>query len=95
MPCCAQNEAPASLRTSRLASLATPLALLLLSTFLLLAAPDEKRITIYSAAANYSLPVIEHNGQDYAGLFEMLEPLGTVVSKTDGSRWKLRYNSTR
>lgn len=72
--------------------LAIPLALLLLSTFLLFATPDEKRITIYSAAANYSLPVIEHNGQDYAGLFEMLEPLGTVVSKTEGSRWKLRYN---
>ncbi len=55
-------------------------------------APDEKRITIYSSVANYSLPVIEHNGQDYAGLFEMLEPLGTVVSRTEGARWKLRYN---
>lgn len=65
---------------------------MLLSAFLLFASPDEKRITIYSSIANYSLPVIEHNGQDYAGLFEMLEPLGTVVSKTDGSRWKLRYN---
>lgn len=66
--------------------------LILLSAFLLLANPDEKRITIYSSVANYSLPVIEHNGQDYAGLFEMLEPLGTVVSRTEGARWKLRYN---
>jgi N-acetylmuramoyl-L-alanine amidase len=65
---------------------------LLLSTFLLFATPDEKRITIYSTAANYSLPVIEHDGQDYIGLFEALEPLGTVVSKMEGSRWKLRYN---
>jgi len=63
-----------------------------LSALLLTAAPDEKRITIYSTAANYSLPVIEHDGQDYVGLFEMLEPLGTVVSKTEGARWKLRYN---
>jgi N-acetylmuramoyl-L-alanine amidase len=65
---------------------------MLLSTFLLFANPDEKRISIYSSAANYSLPVIEHNGQDYVGLFEMLEPLGTVVSKTEGAHWKLRYN---
>ena len=66
--------------------------LVLLSAFLLFANPDEKRISIYSSAANYSLPVIEHNGQEYVGLFEMLEPLGTVVSKTEGARWKLRYN---
>lgn len=67
-------------------------SLALFSTFLLLAAPEEKRISIYSTAANYSLPVIEHNGMDYVGLFEMLEPLGTVVSRTEGTRWKLRYN---
>ena len=66
--------------------------LVLLSAFILFANPDEKRISIYSSAANYSLPVIEHNGQEYVGLFEMLEPLGTVVSKTEGARWKLRYN---
>jgi N-acetylmuramoyl-L-alanine amidase len=66
--------------------------LVLLSAFILFANPDEKRISIYSSAANYSLPVIEHNGQEYVGLFEMLEPLGTVFSKTEGARWKLRYN---
>jgi N-acetylmuramoyl-L-alanine amidase len=55
---------------------------------------DEKRLSIYSSAANYSLPVTSRNGQDYVGLFEVLEPLGTVSAKVDGSRWKVRYNKT-
>ncbi len=66
--------------------------LVLVSAFLLRGAPPEKRISIYSKAANYSLRVIEHGGQDYVGLFEMLEPLGSVTSRSDGSKWKLRYN---
>jgi N-acetylmuramoyl-L-alanine amidase len=57
-----------------------------------LGAPQDKRISIYSKVANYSLPVSEVNGQDYVGLLEILEPLGTVSAKTEGSRWKLRFN---
>jgi N-acetylmuramoyl-L-alanine amidase len=52
---------------------------------------DEKRITIYSTAANYSLPVVDHNGLDYVGLLEILEPLGQVSAKMDGHAWKFRY----
>jgi len=54
---------------------------------------DEPHISVYSAIANYSLPVIERNGLDYVGLLELLDPLGTVTAKVDGSRWKLRYNN--
>ncbi len=68
-------------------------SLLLLSAFLLRGASNDKRITIYSAVANYSLPVVEHGGRDYVGLFETLEPLGQVSAKNDGSKWKLRYNN--
>ena len=49
----------------------------LASAFLVTGAPPERRISIYSKTANYSLPVIEH-GQDYVGLFEILEPLDDV-----------------
>lgn len=55
-------------------------------------ASDEKRIAIYSLVANYSLPVYDQGGQDYVGLLEILEPLGTVTSQTNGNRWRLRYN---
>jgi N-acetylmuramoyl-L-alanine amidase len=65
----------------------------LLSALLIVAAPSgEKRVSIYSAAANYSLPVLERNGQDYVGLFEVLEPLGNVRVNGENVRWRLRYN---
>ena len=54
---------------------------------------DEKRITVYSTAANYSLPVTVSTGHDYIGLLEILEPLGSVSARIDGSRWKLRYEN--
>ena len=56
------------------------------------ATPEQKRISIYSRAASYSLPVVDANGQEYAGLLETLEPLGTVTAKADSKHWKLRYN---
>ena len=54
-------------------------------------AAEEKRITVYSTAANYSLPVGEQNGHDYVGLLEILEPLGQVSAQIEGMRWKFRY----
>jgi N-acetylmuramoyl-L-alanine amidase len=63
------------------------------SSLLLFSAPaEQKRVSIYSLVANYSLPVLERNGQDYAGLLEALEPLGKVSATTQGSTWRLRYN---
>ncbi|MBV9573557.1 MAG: N-acetylmuramoyl-L-alanine amidase [Acidobacteriales bacterium] len=68
--------------------------LTLAAATLLLSAPSgERRISIYSAAANYSLPVLVRNGVDYVGLLEILEPLGSVSSKLNGQRWKMRYNN--
>ena len=55
----------------------------------------EKRITVYSTAANYSLPVIQRNGLDYVGLLELLEPLGSVNAKLDGQRWNLRFKDVK
>ncbi|HYM78349.1 MAG TPA: N-acetylmuramoyl-L-alanine amidase [Candidatus Dormibacteraeota bacterium] len=48
---------------------------------------------MYSIAANYSLPLVQRDGRDYVGLLELLEPLGRVSAKTDGSRWRIRYNN--
>jgi N-acetylmuramoyl-L-alanine amidase len=61
---------------------------LLLST----AAPD-KRLSIYSTAANYSLALVQRDNRDYVGLLELLEPLGAVNSRADGPRWRVRYNN--
>src|SRR5205823_6944255 len=69
-------------------------AALVLCASLLLSAPSEqKRVSIYSTAANYSLAVLDRDHRDYVSLLEVLEPLGTVTAKADGSRWKFRYNN--
>jgi N-acetylmuramoyl-L-alanine amidase len=69
------------------------LSVLLLLTICLSGAGPEKHLSVYSVAANYSLPVVPHNGRDYVGLLELLEPLGAVNARTDGERWRLRYNN--
>jgi N-acetylmuramoyl-L-alanine amidase len=53
----------------------------------------EKRITIYAATMSYSLPIVDRDGREYVGLFEILEPLGTVTSRTDGQHWKVRLDN--
>jgi N-acetylmuramoyl-L-alanine amidase len=69
-------------------------SILLSSTLLLFSAPaNEKRISVYSPAANYSLVLSEHGGRNYVGLVEILEPLGRVTAKTEGRKWKLRFKN--
>ena len=53
---------------------------------------DEKKITIYSTITNFSLPIYDRNSVEYVGLLEVIDPLGTVSSRTDGLHWKLRFN---
>jgi N-acetylmuramoyl-L-alanine amidase len=62
---------------------------------LLVSAPsaEEKQLSIYGPQVSYSLPVSEHNGQDYVALLEALEPFGNVSASSDGKKWKLRFNN--
>jgi N-acetylmuramoyl-L-alanine amidase len=66
-------------------------ATLLASALLLYSAPEEKHVTIYSNAANYSLPVLDRNGDEYIGILEVFEPLGAVSARANGTHWKFRY----
>jgi len=68
-------------------------ALIALGSLLVSGAATEKHLSVYSVAANYSLPLVQRDGRDYVGLLEVLEPLGKVTAKSDGQRWRLRYNS--
>jgi len=56
-------------------------------------APDAKRLSVYSANANYSVPVIEQNGFDYVGLLDVFQPLGPTNVKVDDRVWRMRYNN--
>ena len=55
---------------------------------------DEKRLSIYSSVATYTLPVTDRQGHEYVSLLEVLEPLGRVSARVEGQRWKLRFNNT-
>lgn len=89
------RERPRFARVGGYSFLLPLLALLSVGTLSVLSgsSPEEKRISIYSPQANYSLPVAEHSGRDYVGLLEILEPLGRVSAKSQGGRWKLRYRN--
>jgi N-acetylmuramoyl-L-alanine amidase len=67
--------------------------LLFFAVLLVSGAAPEKHLSIYSSAANYSLPIVQRQGHDYVGLLELLDPLGTVSAKTDPPRWRLHYNN--
>ena len=66
---------------------------MLFSALLLSGAAPDKHLSVYSVAANYSLPLVQREGHDYVGLLEVLEPLGKVSAKSDGGHWRLRFNS--
>jgi N-acetylmuramoyl-L-alanine amidase len=67
---------------------------LMLSVAIPAGSANEKRITVYSPSANYSLTVLDREGREYVALSEILEPLGPVTTRIDGLHWKVRYNDT-
>jgi N-acetylmuramoyl-L-alanine amidase len=91
-PCSHHNPLPGSRKIFWFVLL---VSLALGTAALIAASPEEKRISVYSVAANYSLPVSEHNGRDYVGLLETLEPLGIVSAKLSGDHWRLSYNDVQ
>ena len=64
----------------------------MLVALLLAHAAPEKHLSVFSTAANYSVTLVQRDNRDYVGLLELLEPLGTVSARSDGPRWRVRYN---
>src|SRR5215472_4643880 len=92
------KKADDSPRISRLCSKwrAALFGCLLIAWFALLSgAAPEKHLSVYSVAANYSLPLVQREGRNYVGLLELLEPLGRVSAKAEGNKWRLRYNNVQ
>lgn len=66
---------------------------LFFAVLLLSGAAPEKHLSIYSTAANYSLPIVHRQGREYIGLLELLDPLGKVSAKSEPPRWRIHYNN--
>ena len=71
--------------------------LLLASGFIALNAQSgsERELRVFSPQTSYVVPVFEHNGTPYAGLLELLEPLGRVESRIEKGRWKMTFAAPR
>ncbi len=53
--------------------------------------PGQNQLSVYSPQALYTVPLLDMNGQRYAGLVELLEPLGSVDARIDGKKYKLHF----
>jgi N-acetylmuramoyl-L-alanine amidase len=69
------------------------IVLLLISVLALSAAGPEKHLSVFSTAANYSVPIVQHEYREYIDLLELLDPLGNVSVRSDPPRWRIHYNS--
>ena len=74
-------------------SIISACSLIMMLSPVLSGAPPEKHLSVYSVAANYSLPTVQREGRQYVGLLEVLEPLGKVSAKSEKWGWRLRYNN--
>ena len=72
---------------------AVALAALLLALLATAPSAEEKQLSIYGPRVSYSVPVSEHEGQDYVALLEALEPFGNVSARAEGAKWKLRFSN--
>ena len=90
-----QSEGSGRTLTHRARARRIPLALTALVAALWMApaarTQAQKHLTVYAPAAVYSVPVASYEGQDYVGLADILEPVGTVDARQDGKKWKLKF----
>lgn len=68
------------------------LQLVFLALFLLGLSPaaEEKRLAVYSPQTDYTIPVTDHDGQEYVSLTDLVDPLGKATLTHKGDRWKLK-----
>ena len=67
------------------------LSAVLIAHYAIVHAQSPDQLTVYSPQTSYSVPLIDQKGQPYAGLVELLEPLGSIEAKPDGKKYKLRF----
>ena len=71
----------------------TAMLVTLIAHYAIVLAQSSEQLTIYSPQTSYSVPLLDQAGQPYAGLVELLEPLGTIDAKPDGKKYKLRFTA--
>ncbi|MGA2688049.1 MAG: N-acetylmuramoyl-L-alanine amidase [Candidatus Korobacteraceae bacterium] len=49
------------------------------------------QLTVYSPQTSYSVPLLDVKGLPYAGLVDLLEPLGEIDARPDGKKYKVKF----
>lgn len=62
-------------------------------TTVLAQSPQSAQLSVYSPQTSYVVPLVNVNLQQYVGLVELLEPMGTVDARLDGKKYKLKFTS--
>ena len=70
------------------------LQLFLLAIFLLGLSPaaEDKKLAVYSPQTNFSVSVIDHDGQEYVSVTDLVDPFGNATLTHKGDRWKLKLS---
>jgi N-acetylmuramoyl-L-alanine amidase len=55
-----------------------------------LASAEEKKLTVYAPQTTYTLQVSDHENREYAGVYELLQPLGKVQVKVGSAGYSIR-----
>jgi len=85
---------PADNRSPQWSALILAVALflaVLIAHYATVHAQSSDQLTVYSPQTSYAVPLLDEKGQPYAGLVELLEPLGSIDAKPDGKKYKLRF----
>jgi len=51
-------------------------------------AAEEKRLAVYSSQTSFTVSVIDHDGQEYVSITDLLDPFGNVTLTHNHERWK-------
>jgi len=74
---------------------AHPIAVRITIVLLLLTAgfaAEPRRIAVYTPQTNYQVDILVRDGVDYVGVTDLLEPLGRLESRANGSKFTLIFN---
>src|SRR5438094_6713315 len=74
---------------SRLVIVTVIVVAVMIPVLLSVGAGDQKRISIYSGSANYTLNVQDRDGKEYVDLLEILQPFGEPRKRSDRPSWRL------
>ena len=69
-----------------------PAAVALFWVMALVGAVPSQQLTVYTAQASYSLPVVDRGGIAYIAVADLLSPLGASAPHLKGKQWKLELN---